>query len=79
MEKEIKINKVVCSFVSISAGEEEMIMEVNNVLNQGTNLCIGNSNKYKDQFNALLNAKDIIKREKHKLVIKVIYESEEDT
>ena len=55
-----------------------MIMEVNNVLNQGTNLCIGNSNKYKDQFNALLNAKDIIKREKHKLVIKVIYESEED-
>ena len=55
-EKGIRITKVGCIFVSKSSNDEDMIKSINDALNSGINLCIGDSQKNTYNFNALINA-----------------------
>ena len=73
-EEGMRITKVGCTFVKTDADDEEMVKAVNNAMNFGTSVCIGESQKDTNGFDALINAKDITSGSgNRKLVIQVIY------
>ena len=70
----MRITKVGCTFVNVNADDEEMIKSVNNAMNLGLSVCIGESQKDTNGFDALISAKDISSGSNNKkLVIQVIY------
>ena len=81
VEVGMRITKVGCTFVSNSASEEDMIREVNNAVNQGTSVCVGEAQKDTNGYDALISAYDLKSGSgKNRLVIQVLYGlGEEDT
>lgn len=78
-EEGIRITKVGCIFVSNSSNDEDMIRSINDALNSGINLCIGDSQKNTYNFNALINANELKSGNGNRiLVIQVMYEIGED-
>ena len=74
VEDGMKVNKVGCTFVSNSADDEEMVNAVNSAMNQGTSVCIGESQKDTNGYDALINARDLESGSgNNKLVIQIIY------
>ena len=65
------VSKVGCTFVSNTAGEEEMMDAVNKAMLQNISCCIGDSYSGNNGFDALINAK--YEDEKNRLVIQILY------
>ena len=66
------INKVGCAFVTKKATDEDMVSAVNNAVKKGTSVCIGETQKDDNGFDALINAKDVANGYP-KLIIQIIY------
>ena len=74
VEEGMRVNKVGCIFVSNTANDEEMVNAVNSAMNQGTSVCIGESQKDTNGYDALINAKDLSSGSgNNRLVIQIIY------
>ena len=74
VEEGMRVNKVGCIFVSPSSDDLEMVKEVNNAMIQGTSVCIGESQKDSNGYDALISAMDLQSGSGNKrLVIQIIY------
>ena len=73
-EEGMRITKVGCTFVRTDANDEEMVRAVNNAMNLGTSICVGEAQKDTNGFDALVNAKELSSGSSNRrLVIQVIY------
>ena len=68
----LKVNKVGCVFVSKNTEDSVMISEVNNAMINGKSVCVGETQKDDNGFDALISAIDVA-NSYIKLVIQVIY------
>ena len=68
----MRVNKVGCVFVSRTTTDEEMVSKVNAAMREGTSVCIGETQKDTNGYDALINAKDVAIGYS-RLVIQVIY------
>ena len=71
-ESGLKVNKVGCVFVSKNTEDEDMVKEVNSAMIEGRSVCVGQTEKDSDGYDALISAMDI-KAGLWRLVIQVIY------
>ena len=70
----MRVNKVGCIFVSPSLDDMDMIDKVNEAMREGTSVCIGESQKDSNGYDALINAMDLKSGSGNKrLVIQIIY------
>ena len=72
-EKRVKISEVGCIFVGKNTEKADMISLVTKAIEEGKSNCIGGYNKDSHEYNGLINTIDI-KNGKTKLVIKIIYD-----
>ena len=73
-EEGMRISKVGCTFVEPNSSQEDMMRAVNNAMNLGTSVCVGESQSDTNGFDALINAKQLSSGSgKRQLVIQVIY------
>ena len=68
----MRVNKVGCVFVKKESSDEEMVSAVNKAMADGNSVCIGETQKDTNGFDALISAKDF-QNGFTKLVIQVIY------
>ena len=71
-EEGTRVNKVGCTFVKKDATDDEMVSAVNKAMAEKTSVCVGETQKDTNGFDALINAKDF-QNGYPKLVIQVIY------
>ena len=71
-EEGMKVSKVGCVFVYKNTEDVDMVRDVNNAIINGTSVCIGETQKDSNGFDALINAIDV-KNGRSRLVIQVIY------
>ena len=71
-EEGMRVNKVGCTFVKKEATDEDMVSAVNKAIADGKSVCVGETQKDTNGFDALINAKDF-QNGYSKLVIQVIY------
>jgi hypothetical protein len=71
-----KISKVTCIFVSQGSSNESMVSEINSASLLDNNYCLGEKNRYNDSYNAIINAKDIYVSSTSRLVVQILFESE---
>ena len=68
----LRVNKVGCTFVKTKSEDSEMVAAVNKAMLEGTSVCIGETQKDGDGFDALINAVDV-KNSYTRLVVQVLY------
>ena len=74
VEEGMRVNKVGCIFVSPSLDDMDMMEKVNDAMIDGTSVCIGESQKDSNGYDALINAMDLKSGSGNKrLVIQIIY------
>ena len=73
VEEGMRVNKVGCTFVSNPSTDEQMVKEVNNAMEDGTSVCVGEYQKDTNGYDALINAIDLKNSGNSRLVIQVIY------
>ena len=66
------INKIGCVFVQRTATDLDMVSAVNDAVKKGTSVCIGETQKDNNGFDALINAKDV-SNGYPKLVMQIMY------
>ena len=71
-----KIASIGCIFIKKDSDDDD-ILEVNKGIEEGRSCCIGEYNEDSKEFNALINTIDV-KNEKTKLLIKIIYDMNDD-
>ena len=71
-EEGMRVNKVGCTFVKRDATDEDMVSAVNKAIADGKSVCVGETQKDTNGYDALINAKDF-QNGYSKLVIQVIY------
>ena len=77
-DSSVTVSKVICTFVKEKMEDKDMITEINDVAQKGTNLCKGDEKKDSHGFNALINANDIVKNNLKRILIMVQYGFGED-
>ena len=71
-ESGLKVNKVGCVFVDKNLKDDEMVKEVNNAMIEGRSVCVGQTGKDVNGYDALISTMDIAGGSS-RLVMQVIY------
>ena len=71
-ENGMKVNKVGCTFVKKGTEDVDMVSAVNKAVIEGQSVCVGQTEKDTNGFDALISAKDV-KNGYMRLVIQVLY------
>jgi len=71
-ENGMKVNKVGCTFVKKGTEDVDMVSAVNKAMMDGQSVCVGQTEKDTNGFDALISAKDV-KNGYMRLVIQVLY------
>ena len=71
-ENGMKVNKIGCVFVKKGTEDVDMVSEVNRAILDGTNVCVGQTEKDTNGFDALISARDV-KNGYVRLVMQVLY------
>ena len=58
-DSSVTISKVICTFVKERMEDKDMITEINNVAQKGTNLCKGDEKKDSNGYDAIINAESV--------------------
>ena len=74
VEEGMRVSKVGCTLVPTSYSDEDMVRAVNSAMNQGTSVCVGESQKDTNGYDALISAYGLTSSSAdRRLVIQVIY------
>ena len=74
VEEGMRVNKVGCTLVPTSYSDEDMVRAINTAINQGKSVCVGESQKDSNGYDALISAYGLTSSTAdRRLVIQVIY------
>ena len=77
-DSSVTVSKVICTFVKEKMEDKDMITEINEIAQKGNSVCKGDEKKDSHGFNALINANDIVKNNKNRILIMVQYEDKKE-